>query len=86
MRSKFRHKPDADARMFIRIRTAEGQIRRTEVDENDENILGQAFIRNEIVNDFAAPLSQAHGALRDDMIDKMSAIAREVNGRDKVDA
>lgn len=86
VRNRFRHKPDADAKMFIRIKTAEGQIRRTEVDDNDENILAQAFIRNEIVNDFATPLSQAHSGLRDDMIGKMRTIARDLRGRDKADA
>lgn len=86
VRSKFRHKPGADAKMFIRIKTAEGQIRRTEVDENDDNILGQAFIRNEIVKDFDTPLAQRHEGLRDDMIKRMSAIANELGSRDKVDA
>lgn len=86
VRSKFRLKPDADAKMFVRIKTAEGQIRRTEVDENDENILGQAFIRNEIVKDFDTPLAQRHEGLRDDMVKKMEAIANELRSRDKVDA
>jgi hypothetical protein len=83
---KFRHKPNADAKMFIRIKTAEGQIRRTEVDESDENVLGQAFIRNEIVKDFDTALAQRHDGLRDDMIGKMAAIANELRSRDKVDA
>lgn len=86
LRSRFRHKPTADAKMFIRIKTAEGQIRRTEVDENDENILGQAFIRNEIVKDFDTALAQRHDGLRDDMIKKMSAIASDLGSRDKIDA
>lgn len=76
----------AEAKMFIRIKTGAGQIRRTEVDEHDENVLEQAFVQNEFVGDFDVPLAQRHEGLRDDMIKKMAKIASELRSRDKADA
>lgn len=78
--------PDAEAKMFIRIKTSAGQIRRTAVDEDDENILEQAFVQNEFVGNFAEPLAQRHDGLRDDMVKKMQKIAKQISDRNKVDA
>jgi hypothetical protein len=86
LRGRFRRPAGGDAKMFIRIKTGAGQIRRTEVDEHDENVLEQAFIQHERVKDFDTPLAQRHDGLRDDMIKKMTAIADKLRSRDKVDA
>jgi hypothetical protein len=66
------------AQMFIRIKAANGQIKRTEVDYGGEEILEQAFVQNEIVNDFDPPLTQRYEDFRDDMIQKMLVVAANV--------
>lgn len=87
LRNGFRRgHPKADAKMFIRIKTADGQIRRTEVDEDKENILDQAFVQHEAVKDFDPVLTQRYEGLRDDMVAKMSAIRSKVLKRDLKDA
>ncbi len=78
--------PEAEAKMFIRIKTDAGQIRRAAVDEDDENILDQAFVQNEFVGNFETPLSQRHDTLRDDMVRKMQKIIKQISDRNKVDA
>lgn len=83
--SKFRQNQDSDARMFVRIKTTAGQIRRTQVDEHRENILEQAFVQNEYVGDFDTPLTQRHDRLRDDMISKISGIAKQLGERNEDD-
>lgn len=75
-----------DAKIFVRIKTEAGQIRQTEIDPDVENVLEQAFVRNEIVKEFSSPLSQRHSGLRSDMMEKMIAIAKDIEKRDKIDA
>ena len=64
--------------MFVRIKAANGQIKRTEVSFDSEEILEQAFVQNEIVTGFDPPLSQRYEAFRDDMIRKMLEVAANV--------
>ncbi|MDO5758793.1 MAG: hypothetical protein Q4P24_15155, partial [Rhodobacterales bacterium] len=59
-----------DTQMFVRIKAANGQIKRTEVNYDREEILEQAFVQNEIVTDFDRPLTQRYEAFRDDMLHK----------------
>lgn len=61
--------------VFVRIKAESGQIKRTEVQHNGEEILEQAFIQNEIVSDFTPPLGQRHETFREDMIQKMVEVA-----------
>lgn len=72
-RDKFR-KGDGDAHMFVRIKTAAGQIKRTEIPDSEEAVLEQAFVHNEFINDFKEPLAQRHEGLRDDVVKKILAI------------
>ena len=60
--------------MLIRIKTGNGQLKRTQVDLDGEEILEQAFVENEIVNDFDSPLTQRYEVFRDDMIEKIAKI------------
>ncbi|WP_282091210.1 hypothetical protein [Epibacterium ulvae] len=69
----------ADAtQMFVRIKAANGQIKRTEIDYDGEEILEQAFVQNEVVNDFDPPLTQRYDAFRDDMVQKMIEVANNL--------
>lgn len=67
-----------DTQMFVRIKAASGQIKRTEVNYDGDEILEQAFVQNEIVTDFDPPLTQRYEAFRDDMIQKMLEVANSV--------
>lgn len=63
---------DANAKMFVRIKSATGQIMTSEVDPDNAEILEQALVLNEIVRGFDHPLPQRHDSITDEMIDKMS--------------
>ena len=67
-----------DTQIFVRIKADNGQIKRTEVHHNGDEILEQAFVQNEIVNDFDPPLTQRYEAFRQDMIQKMLEVANNV--------
>lgn len=67
-----------NTQMFVRIKAANGQIKRTEVNYDGEEILEQAFVQNEIVTDFDPPLTQRYQAFRDDMLQKMVEVANSV--------
>ena len=70
-------KPD-NTQMFVRIKTGNGQVKRTEVNYHSEDILEQAFVQNEFVTDFDQPLTQRYNDFRDDMIQKMLDVADNV--------
>jgi len=71
-----RFRGDRDnAQMFVRIKTSNGQIKRTEIQHNGDEILEQAFVQNELVNEFDPPLTQRYEAMRKDMIEKMTVVA-----------
>lgn len=63
-----------DAALYVRIKDANDQIRRTEIDLGAENLLQQAFSQNEIINNFDEPLTSAYDIVRDDVVEKMSNI------------
>lgn len=65
----------ADKHVFVRIKADNGQIKRTEVEHNADEILEQAFVQNEVVSDFNPPLTQRYEDFRDDMLQKMTQIA-----------
>lgn len=67
-----------DTQIFVRIKADNGQIKRTEVHHNGDEILEQAFVQNEIVSDFDPPLTQRYEAFRHDMIRKMLEVADNV--------
>ena len=67
-----------DTQIFVRIKAANGQIKRTEVHHNGDEILEQAFVQNEIVNEFDPPLTQRYEDFRQDMIQKMVEVANNV--------
>jgi hypothetical protein len=66
------------AGLFVRIKTPSGQIKRTEIEMNEEEILEQAFVQNEIVTDFDELLSQRHKLVRRDMVSKMIEIVQNI--------
>ena len=78
IRSHFR--PDADMQVFVRIKTEDGQVKRTQVDYDNDEILEQMFVQNEIVTGFNPPLAQRHEVFRQDMIQKMIDIAIGLDG------
>jgi hypothetical protein len=67
-----------NTQIFVRIKANNGQIRRTEVHHNGEEILEQAFVQNEIVSDFDSPLTQRYEDFRPDMIQKMIEVANHI--------
>ena len=69
---------DGDAHMFVRNKTAAGQIKRTEVPDSDESVLEQAFVHNELINDFGRPLEQRYDGLMDDVVQKILAIPKRL--------
>jgi len=69
-----------DTQIFVRIKADNGQIKRTEVHHNGDEILEQAFVQNEVVNEFDPPLTQRYETFRQDMIEKMTAVADAVGG------
>ena len=72
-------KGDAEnTQIFIRIKAENGQIKRTEVEYNADEILEQAFVLNEIVTDFDVPLPQRYDDFRDDLLQKMTQLAANV--------
>lgn len=64
-----------NTKTYVRIKTGAGQIKRTEIEVKTDEILEQAFIQNEIVNEFEKILEQRHDGLRQDMLEKMIKIA-----------
>jgi len=64
-----------DTQIFVRIKADNGQIRRTEVHHDGDEILEQAFVQNEMVSDFDPPLTQRYENFRSDMIRKMRSVA-----------
>lgn len=73
----FRGGPD-NTHIFIRIKADNGQIKRTEVEHNADEILEQAFVLNEVVTDFDPPLPHRYDDFRDDMLTKMIEIATKI--------
>ena len=67
--------------MFVRIKTKAGQIKQTEVSDDDVPVLEQAFVQNEVVTDFDPPLGERHVGIRPDFLEKMMAIAGKFTGR-----
>lgn len=67
-----------DTQIFVRIKADNGQIKRTEVHHNGDEIFEQAFIQNEIVSEFDPPLPQRYEAFRQDMIQKMLEVANNL--------
>ncbi|SIR09402.1 hypothetical protein SAMN05421641_12443 [Paracoccus thiocyanatus] len=66
--------------VFVRIKAENGQIRATEVSPVGDEILEQAFVQNEVVRNFDRPLTQRYNEFRNDMIQKMSDLARNLGG------
>ena len=75
-----------EARMFVRIKSSSGQIKRTEVKQNEE-ILEQVFLLNERIHDFSEPLPPRYEEISNEVRDKiiakaidLSATSEEENG------
>lgn len=68
-----------NGQVFVRIKTNSGQIKRTEINVDSDSILEQAFVQNEIISDFATPLTPRYQQLRQDIIDKMLAILNNLS-------
>jgi len=64
-------------KIFIRIKTDSGQIKRSEIEHDGDGILEQAFVQNEMVSDFEQPLPQKYDCIRQDMIEKMLVLAEK---------
>ncbi|NDW53653.1 hypothetical protein [Aliiroseovarius sp. PrR006] len=67
------HGYDENAKMLVRIKTAFGQIKQTEVDPNGD-ILGSFFVANEQVSGFEEPLPQFYQSPRPDMFEKIEGL------------
>lgn len=60
-------------KMFVRIKTNKGQIRRTEIDDSHEDIMSQYFYHSEVIKDFETPLEQTHEEINDEVVNKILA-------------
>lgn len=69
-------RPRDNSKMFVRIKTEAGQIKTTEVDPDNDQMLEAAFIQNEFVSGFDEPLGARHAEIRGDLVQKMSAQAK----------
>ena len=67
-----------NTKVYIRIKTEEQQIKRTEIQNVDE-FLEETFVQNEVVTNFKQPLTQRYENLRSEMIEKMISIAEKIN-------
>lgn len=65
-------RPTDKSKMFVRIKTESGQIKTTEVDPDNDQMLEAAFIQNEFVSGFDEPLGARHAEVRGDLVQKMS--------------
>lgn len=68
-------RPTDEARMFVRIKTESGQIKTTEIDPDDDQMLEAAFIQNEVIAEFEVPLGSRHAEIRADVVQKMTVKA-----------
>lgn len=68
---------------LFEIKTAAGQLKRTEVMNVEEETLEQAFVHNERISDFNTPLEQRHDGLRNDVVEKILAIPDRLNHKDE---
>lgn len=68
-------RPTDNSKMFVRIKTEAGQIKTTEIDPDNDQMLEAAFIQNEFVSDFDEPLGARHAEIRGDLVQKMSVKA-----------
>ncbi len=70
-----------DTQLFIRIKTASGQVKRTEakVHVNGEDILENTFVQNEKVTDFEKDLPQRYDNFNREMVQKMIEIAKDID-------
>ena len=66
--------------VFVKIKTEDGYVKRAKVHHNGDEILEQAFVQYELVDDFDKPLPQRYQTFRDDMIQKMREVAKKVGG------
>ena len=70
---------DADyTQIFVRIKAENGQVSRTKVRPNADEILEQAFVQHEIVNEFELPLPSRYKKFHEEMIQKMVEVTRKV--------
>lgn len=74
------HKDVDINQIFVRIKTSDGQIKRTEVDIEKGEILEQTFVQNELVDNFSQPLPTHYEVFHDDMIRKMIEVEKSVGG------
>lgn len=70
--------PKKNERLYVRIKSDNGQIKKTEVDLNNTQILEQMFMHNELVKGFASPLEQRYESIRPDMVQKIKEIAARI--------
>ncbi len=73
------------SQMFLRIKTDQGQSKMTHIDsqtidsaEFTNDVLEQAFIKNEKIEGFSVKLSQWYSTVRPDVLEKMSKIANSL--------
>lgn len=60
-----------DSQIYVRIKTGSGQIKQTEIDVDNAQVLEQAFIQNEIVSDFDEALPSRYSEFHPQMVAKV---------------
>ena len=63
-----------ESQLFVRIKTASGQIKRTEIDQSKVELLEQAFVQNEVIGDFDQPLPPKYEEFHGQVLQKMTVI------------
>ncbi|GAA6212384.1 hypothetical protein NBRC116602_21250 [Hyphomicrobiales bacterium 4NK60-0047b] len=70
---------DDPTKIFVKIKASNGSEKKTEITHGKEEVLEQAFIQNEVVNNFETPLPQSYECIREDMIAKMVLLASNLD-------
>ena len=65
---------DSETQVYVRIKTGDGQSRRSEIRNDDDSVLEEAFVHNERVGGFAEPLPTTYTKSRKEMIHKLAKI------------
>ncbi|MBX7461509.1 hypothetical protein [Qipengyuania huizhouensis] len=71
--SDFSDDPE-NSRTFVRIKTENGQIKRTEIDLDNAQMLEQSFIQNEVVTDFNEPLPPRYATFHPELLAKVRTL------------
>ncbi|MXO50149.1 hypothetical protein GRI42_02380 [Erythrobacter gaetbuli] len=63
---------------YVRIKTENGQVKRTEIDLDNAQMLEQSFIQNEVVSDFNEPLPARYATFHPELVAKVRELGAKI--------